>query len=59
MAISKNNSEASQEFWRAAEKSVQKIESWPEWKRNIVIKSSGSGYITRDEKPKSDSSDKK
>jgi hypothetical protein len=56
MAITKNTSEASREFWKAAESSVRKIESWPEWKKDIVITSSGSGYINRDLKTETDTS---
>lgn len=59
MALTKNNSEASLEFWKAAESNVRKIEGWPEWKKNIVVTSAGSGYVSREAKAKTDSSGEK
>lgn len=58
MALTKNTSEESREFWKAAESNVRKIEGWPEWKKNIVVTSAGSGYVSREIKAKGDSSGK-
>lgn len=58
MALTKNTSEESREFWKAAESNVRKIETWPEWKKNIVVTSAGSGYVIRESKTKGDSHEK-
>lgn len=44
MAIRKNSSAASQEFWKSVKESLREMDTWPEWKRNIDISASGSGY---------------
>ncbi len=53
MALTKTTSDqSSRDFWKALESSVRKIDTWPDWKKNIRVTSSGSGYIS--EAPNSD-----
>ena len=48
MAITKNTSDqSSRDFWKAVESNVRKIDTWPDWKKNIRVTSSGSGYISQ------------
>lgn len=52
MAIRKSDSEVGQEFWKSVQESLREMENWPEWKRNIRISASGSGYTDGSSKSK-------
>jgi hypothetical protein len=59
MAITRNTSAESQKFWKKIESNVRQMESWPEWKQNIEISASGSGFTDGPAKSKTDSTGEK
>ena len=48
MKLARKESDSSREFWKAAETIVRQIESWPSYKKDIVVSSDGSGYKRQD-----------
>jgi hypothetical protein len=45
MGIAKKETGESRDFWKAAESLVRDIQQWPDYKKEIIISSQGSGFI--------------
>jgi hypothetical protein len=44
MSISKKSDSESQEYWRLAQETREKIRQWPEWKREIRLTEHSTGF---------------
>jgi len=45
MGIARKEMGESREYWKAAESIVREIKTWPDYKKDIVISSHGSGFV--------------